>query len=113
MSGLDPDTLTWTGLLAQWMDFARASVALPPGAEGDRWRDSIAPIITLQAVTFALAELGRLSAEARPLARDKAEVLIRDSESQLATIWKDTMTETVREICTDARTALRASLSAP
>ena len=30
MSDLHPEILTWAGLLAQWMDFARASVAIAP-----------------------------------------------------------------------------------
>jgi hypothetical protein len=34
---LHPDALTWAGLLGQWLDFARASVALPDDAEGRRW----------------------------------------------------------------------------
>ena len=102
--------MTWTALLARWMDFARASLVLPPDATGERWRASVTPVITLQAVTFALAELGRLVAEDRPLARDRVEVLIDRSAGDLADIWRDAaMSETLREIIEDARAALAAS----
>ena len=49
----DPEALTWTGLLTQWVQFAQATLALPDEAEGPRWRASTPAIINLQAVTFA------------------------------------------------------------
>ena len=110
MEPLHPEALTWTALLGQWMDFARASVALPPDAEGDAWRAAVPAIITLQAVTFALADFARLPAPERPLARDKAEILINDSAAGLISAWEGIcVPESVREIEADARKALSAA----
>ena len=33
MTSIDPDALTWTGLLARWIEFAQASVAVPEEEE--------------------------------------------------------------------------------
>jgi hypothetical protein len=101
------ELLTWAGLLGQWLDFARASVALPPGAEGDRWRRSVAPLVNLQAVTFALAEAGRLPERERALARDRAAFVIDRSESELGAIWPSGLPAAAREAVGDARAALR------
>ena len=107
MQPLHPETLTWTALLGKWIEFAQTSVALPRDAEGDRWRASVAPIVNLQAVTFALAELGDLPEVDRPLARDKAEMLIMENESTLETIWTASgLPDSLREITSDARLAL-------
>ena len=83
MTGFPTDAITWTALLGQWMDFARTSVALPSNADGHRWRQSVSPIITLQAVTFALGEIARVDAAEQALARDKADILIRRSAQDL------------------------------
>lgn len=110
MSPLHPEVLTWTGLLAQWIDYARGAVALPDDAEGDRWRASIAPIITLQAVTFALADLERLDAADRAVARDKAAVLIEQAVGELNTTWTATpMPDHIIEITSDAQMMWRRS----
>ena len=110
MTTLRPDSLTWTALLGQWIDFARASVALPQDAESERWRRSVPAIITLQAVTFALADLDRLSATERALARDKAELLISGSAAELRSIWGgQPMPASLLEIGEDARAALARS----
>lgn len=108
-----PDALTWTGLLARWIEFARSSVALPNDAEGERWRSSVAPIITLQAVTFALGDLDRLPAEERPLARDKAEMLIEQHVGQLEVIWRGvSLPPMLLELVEDARAQWRHALYA-
>jgi hypothetical protein len=113
MPSLDPTSLTWTALLGRWLDFARASVALPDDAEGACWRDSVVPIINLQAVTFALRELGDLPAVDRPYGRDRAEVLIREHAGLLNAAWRGIpMAETLIEIVDDARTALDRSIYA-
>jgi hypothetical protein len=106
-----PEALTWTGLLAQWVRFAQASLALPDDADGSgsRWRASVPAIINLQAVTFALADLDRLAADELALALDKAEILISDNERLLAAIWNAGMTPSLREICDDARATLDAA----
>lgn len=113
MPSLKPEALTWTGLLAQWVQFAQASLALPDTVEGPRWRASVPEVINLQAVTFALADLDRLPADERPLALDKAQMLIEQSESQLQAIWPvQESRASLREIIADARLALTVALKA-
>jgi hypothetical protein len=110
MTGLHPETLTWTALLAKWMDFARASLAAPRDAKGDRWRAAVPAVITLQAVTFALADLAQLPVEERPLGRDRAELLINENTAKLHDIWRDEpMPDSLVEISADARAALERS----
>ncbi len=107
MSDLRPESMTWTVLLAKWMDFARSSVALPDDHEGRRWRDSVTPLITLQAVTFALGEVDELPAMDQPYAIDRAEVLLQEHTSSLERTWAgDAMPAMVAEIIDDARSAL-------
>ncbi|MDY7108979.1 MAG: hypothetical protein SYC29_10125, partial [Planctomycetota bacterium] len=111
MMELHPETLTWTALLGTWMDYARASVAAPKDAEGDRWRAAVPAVINLQAVTFALADLARLPVEDRPLARDRAELLIVDNAAKLHELWRgEEMPESLIEISEDARAALERSV---
>jgi hypothetical protein len=113
MHRLDADALTWTALLSKWIEFAQASLALPDDAEGERWRRSVGSIITLQAVTFALAEIERLPVADRAVARDKAEVLIETSCRQLERLWIDDADDArtrlppmMEEVCEDAFVAL-------
>lgn len=113
---MPPDTedraLTWATLLAHWTDLARSALALPDTPDGDRWKGAVAPIIGLQAVTHALAELDRLTPEERPLALDRAESLIDRHERELRTIWaEDPLDERLDEIVRDARAALAAAAS--
>ena len=107
---LNPEALTWTGLLGQWVQFAQASLALPDDHEhrGAQWRASVPAVINLQAVTFALADLDRLAADERSLALDKAELLINQSTDQLSAIWDPAggMSMELSEICLDASLAL-------
>lgn len=73
--------LTWAALLFYWMDSAKASVAQPNDAEGQRWKDSIAAIITLQAVTFALSTVHEwLLEKAWPCDRSVFSVISEDDE---------------------------------
>jgi hypothetical protein len=110
MTELHPETLTWTALLGKWLDFARASVAAPREAEGDRWRAAVPAVINLQAVTFALADLAQLPVEDRSLARDRAELLINDNTAKLHEIWRgEEMPQSLVEISDDARVALERS----
>ncbi len=89
MSDLRPEVLSWTALLGRWIDYARASLALPADDEGSRWKESVTAIINLQAATFALGELAQLVSKDQPLAVDRADVLIGDAHSQLDAIWGD------------------------
>jgi hypothetical protein len=103
---LHPEVLTWTALLGKWIEFAKASVALPRDGEGGQWRASVASVINLQAVTFALAEIGELPAEDRPVALDRAEVLVNDNRAALTAAWGEGMPASLREAIDDARAAL-------
>lgn len=111
MPPLRPEILSWTALLGRWMDFAAASLAIPEEADGDRWRASVAPVISLQAVTFALGDLERLDMEDRPYARDTAAVLIRDAAEALGRIWdRAARPALIEEIVRDAPLALEAAV---
>jgi hypothetical protein len=98
--------LTWAALLSKWMDFARASVALPREGEGGKLRQAVPALIGLQAVTQALAELDRLAHGERALGLDRAAVLIGRYENELTSIWGDEIPPDVRELSSDARQAL-------
>ncbi len=108
-----PKDLTWPMLLAHWTGVAKASLAFPKNAEGDRWRSAVAPIINLQAVTFALADLGKLSLPGeRALALDKAELLIRGATGTLHGLWKaEPLPAELVTMMHDAGVALRAARS--
>ncbi|MEM7229953.1 MAG: hypothetical protein AAF432_14185 [Planctomycetota bacterium] len=113
MAELHPESLAWTALLGRWMDFARASLALPDDAEGNAWRDSVTDIITLQAVTFALAELSSIPADDRDVSRDRASWLIERHAGNLDTVWRGMpMPEMMLEMLDDAKVALRRSVYA-
>jgi hypothetical protein len=101
--------ITWTGLLAQWTQAAQASLAIPEEHDGPAWRRSIAPLITLQAVTFALNELGDLPVEERPVARDRAALLIDESLDLVEAVWgaiDQSAPDSVGSIVVAAETAL-------
>jgi len=89
------------------MEFARASVALPDDADGERWRGSVVPIISLHALTMALAELELLDAADRPFARDRASVMIADANTALRAAWRgEPMPESILVLREDAQRAL-------
>lgn len=103
----DDAALTWASLLAHWTSLARSAVALPPTAEGSRWKQSIAPLIGLQAVTHALGDIGRLDADERALAIDRAEALIQRHARELHAAWgAEPLDRRLVEIIEDARAAL-------
>lgn len=117
MTGPDREHLgaaTWAGLLAQWTEFARTTAKLAPTAEGDRWKAAAAPIIALQAVTFALADLGRVrEIDERALALDRADLLIRKHAGELHELWHaEEMTPELIALIDDAKLALRAARNA-
>ncbi len=100
--------LTWSVLLGRWVEFARSAVSLPETGPAGRYRRSVAPLITLHAVTHALAELELLPHDDQPPAIDRAEILIRKSERDLAEIWGDLPPE-IAVFITEARAALEAA----
>jgi hypothetical protein len=103
--------LTWSLLLAHFTSLARASMALPRDAAGDRWRAAVPPMVGLQAVTFALGDLDRLSdAAERPLALDKADMLIQRHAGELAALWDgQPLNRELALLIDDARRALAAA----
>lgn len=102
-----PD-LTWPGLLAHWTSFAQASLALPKTAEGERWRAGVAPIIGLQALTFALGDLDRLVEPGeRAVGIDTSSILLRQYATELHELWRgEDLPPLVRELIQDAQAAL-------
>lgn len=105
----DDRALTWAALLSSWTALAKASLVLPDHAEGARWRSSIPAIIELQATVHALAELGRLTPEERPVALLKAGALIDQRSARLGELWDHDPPEGVVEIILDAHSALTAA----
>lgn len=106
---LRPQSLTWAALLGRWIDFARSGVALPANDEGRRMRDSIADVIMLQAVWFALGNLGDLPTDERLLGLDRAEVLIEKHAAALRQRWGVEMPPSMTELIVDATNVLAAS----
>ena len=107
---MEPMTLTWAALLGRWTDFARSALALPKDADGERWRRSIASIIGLQAVTFALAEVPGLPPDEAALGLNRAEVLIGRYTDDFASIWLGwALPGPLADLIADARGALDAA----
>jgi hypothetical protein len=100
---LHPERLTWMVLLGRWTEFARGAVALPTEGDGGRMRDSVADIITLQAVWFALQHLHELDRGEQALGLDRAGVLIERHESSLRRRWTSGLPGGVQELIDDAR----------
>jgi len=83
----DADRLTWAVLLGRWVEFARGALALPDDQAGRAMCGSVADIIALQAVWFALQHLDELDADERALGVAKAEVLIERHARAVAQRW--------------------------
>ncbi len=102
-----PDRLTWAVLLGRWTDFARSAVALPDDAAGRRLRASVADLIGLQAVWFALSHLEELTDDERTLGLMRAGVLIDRYEAALRRRFvPDPLPAQVEELVSNARSAL-------
>jgi len=103
--------LTWASLLGQWAAFAQASKGLPRNVEGARWRGAVAPIIELQAVTFALADLDKLKLPGeRAVGVDTAQILIRKDAALLHELWRgEELPREVVSLMEDAQAALAAA----
>ena len=113
MSDLRPELLAWTALLGHWIDLVKAGTGMPPTGEGSNWQASLESIITLQATSFALGELGQISEIDRPLARDRAEVMIESSVESLEAVWGTLLVPgALREIEASAREALQQAVYA-
>jgi hypothetical protein len=106
----DTDKLTWAVLLGGWVEFAKSAVALPDDEAGRALRGSVADIIALQAVWFALQHLNELDADEQALGIVRAEVLIDRHAEAVEVRWRGV--ELPGELTTlieDARSALAKS----
>lgn len=102
--------MTWALLLAKWTQLAQAGLALPKDAQGEAWRASIPPTITLQSVVFSLSEIGDLEPEERALGLDRGAILLRESAETIHRAWRGTpLPEKLDELIRDARLALEAA----
>ncbi|MAO22660.1 MAG: hypothetical protein CMJ35_07170 [Phycisphaerae bacterium] len=105
------DTTTWATLLAGWVHYAQSAVALPDTAEGQRWKDSVAPTIALHAHAMALGEIEKVAPDERALAMDKSELSIKEHAGALNQIWRgEPMPESIGELIQDAKDAWEAAL---
>ena len=105
---LEPDRLTWAVLLARWTDFARGAVALPEEGEPGKVRQSVADIITLQAVWFALGQMDELGPAEQAIGLDRAGVLInRHSEAIRARFGVDPLPEGLTDLLDDVAAEYR------
>jgi len=110
-SGSRLEPIAWIALVARWVELARASRAVP--ADAPRLRDSIAPLIALEANAAALGELGSVPEGERPFARDLAEVSIRRAAGDLDRIWRgEPMPDELLSACAAADRALALAIYA-
>ncbi|MEZ6190130.1 MAG: hypothetical protein R3C45_02445 [Phycisphaerales bacterium] len=109
-SGGGGDSLTWGVLLGRWVEFARGALALPEDGAGRAMRESVADIIALQAVWFALQHIDELDRDERALGIARAEVLIERHARAVTVRWRgEPMPKELRSLIDDAREALAKS----
>ena len=110
MTQLDPDKLTWTALLAHWVEFAQSAAALPDDTEGQRLRQVVPDLVMVQAVWFALQHLEDMEPDQLALGLDRAELLIEKHSAVLNRQWSaDSRPPAVVELIEDARVQLDTS----
>lgn len=101
---LHTERLTWSVLLARWVGFAKSATGLPDDSAGRRLRESVADIIGLQAVWFALQSLDELEAAEQKLGLDRAGVLIERHAMALHNRWEEKpMPSEINELVADAK----------
>lgn len=100
------DRLTWAALLGRWVEFARDALAWPDEGDGRKLRASVADLIMLQAVTFALEHLQELDPSEHALGLDRAEVLIDKHAAALRSRWGDDLPQQMELLIRDARALL-------
>ena len=110
MTQLDPDKLTWTALLAHWVEFAQSAAALPDDTEGQRLRQVVPDLVMVQAVWFALQHLEDLEPDQLALGLDRAELLIEKHSAVLNRQWAaGSRPPPVVELIEDAQAQLHIS----
>ena len=85
---LDTDKLTWAVLLGRWVEFAKGALALPDDDAGRAMRESVADIIALQSVWFALQHIDVLDADEKAFGVARAEVLIERHTQAISARWE-------------------------
>ncbi len=104
---LNTEGLTWVALLGHWTAFARAAVKLPVDGDGGRVKESVADLIGLQAVWFALGSLEGLARGEQILGLNKAGVLIERHAQNIQGRWQDQpVPGGIVELIQDAHAAL-------
>lgn len=104
--------LTWTILLAQATQLAKAAVALPDDDEGGRWKQAVPSIITLHAVIQSLDDIDLLDEDEQSVGIDKAEILIRRSTAEIHDAWRsEPLPSSLAELIGEARDAFDALLN--
>lgn len=105
----DSTIWTWPLLLAHWTDFAGRAMAWPDAGDGPRLKASVADLVTLQAVWFALSHLHQIAdISERALGLERAAWLIERHRQSLQQTWRDQeMPPAMRELMDDAQTMLR------
>ncbi len=99
--------LGWSAMLAKWTEFAQASLALPKDHDGPRWKSCVAPIISMQAMCAALAELDQLPRSHRPVAIDAAETLLREQLAIIHEAWSgELIPDSIQELIEESRQAI-------
>ncbi len=94
-------------MLAGYTELAQAAVALPPDAQGSRWKRSVPSLIALHAVAHAISEIDTLGEGERDVALDKGEVLVQQHAAELTELWRsDAMPESVLDLMRAAREAI-------
>jgi hypothetical protein len=100
------ESISWSTLLAGWIQFAQSALALPDTEQGNRWKDSVAATIGLHALAMALGEIDKVDPEERPLAMDKSEIGIKAHIAELNQIWRsEPMPESITDLVEDAKDA--------
>ena len=107
-SDLDVEGLTWSVLLARWVEFAQAAVAWPDQGEDAAWKRAVPDIIQLQALWFALGQADRLGPAEQALARDRSAVSLEQHVSRLISLWgkEADLPEGIAELVADVRERL-------
>ena len=106
MTGRADDAVTWVGLMAQWMEYARASMGWPRDLEGDRHRASVEHVITLQATIMAVEHLHQVDQMERILALDRAQVGVQSAVEVLQDQWNDQVPANIHSIVVKAMEAI-------
>jgi hypothetical protein len=101
------DAIAWSTLLAKWIQWAKASVALPDDAAGTAWKASLPHLISLQAITHAMNELADVVLSDRAFALERAEYSVKEHTTGLHSCWaSEPLPESVATVIDTAQVTL-------